>query len=237
MKKLAALFVSLAILIGCSQSKITQTEPIIEQITPVPFTATPHSTTELAPFHPENVKELLKEIKLKEGTIYLYTKKSQEELNIYASIETPEEHLEIVRSIAYIDPSNVTLSEIEFNDLHLLKIEGSIGASVPLTQYIQITNNKIISFWETESNVIELDVDGDGAQEFILSGGGTIPNTSIIKMNNKNHFQIANLNEIFDGYVVYNLQNQRFEVYYGGNQPPEIYKFTPKGMVFIGLNE
>lgn len=243
MKKRAVLLVSLAILlgcIGCSQQKVTQTEPAEhtsdkqKQMTSVTFTATSRSTTELAPFHPENVKEMLKEIRLNEWRMYLYTKKGEEEQNIYASIETSEEHLEIVQYITYIDPLNVTVSEIECNDLHLIKIEGSIGASVPLTQYIQITNNKISSFWETESSVFEHDLDEDGAKEFILSGGGTIPDTSIIKMNKNHQFQMANLNEIFNGYVVYNFQDQLFDVYYGGNQPPERYKFTTQGLQLHG---
>jgi hypothetical protein len=71
-------------------------------------------------------------------------------------------------------------------------------------------------------------------KEMIATPGGTIPETSIIRINNSNQYETTNLNEMMNGSVTFNQTKAQFEVYYGKDKQAERYKLHPKGMEFVG---
>ncbi|RKP51326.1 hypothetical protein D7Z26_16125 [Cohnella endophytica] len=201
-------------------------------IVPVHYDSVEITKAKLSPVQTKDVNKVLRTENVQDGTINLYTKKSDEH-NIFASIKTSSTELEIDGLIGYDDPSAINVSQIDFNGIPLIKVEGFEGASAPITQYLSIEKDKPNSFWQTESHVVEQDVDGDGKKEFISTAGGTIPETTIYKFTSASQAQAANLNKLMNGSVVF-MKNNQFDVYYGLDKKAEHYDLTPEGMKFMG---
>ncbi|WP_127529428.1 hypothetical protein [Paenibacillus kobensis] len=250
MRKFAAVLFAFTLLTACANQNRgvheAQTESQIPQqtddeerhqslnIVPIEWKKLKMATTDLNPVKEDDIHTVIKRVKFEDVTVSLYTKTNTDS-NIFASIKTTDENLEIPTSIGYnVDPTGFTIDKIDFNGMPLYKITGYLGASVPLTEYIQIIDDSPMSFWETESYVDEYDADMDGVKELIAAAGGTIPDTTIIKMDNGEYIT-ANLNELTKGSASFDSQSNLFNVYYGpGGKKPEQYKLTSNGLELVG---
>ncbi|NOU73732.1 hypothetical protein GC098_20295 [Paenibacillus sp. LMG 31458] len=217
------------------QPKPTKESTIIkpekENIVPVEYMPVTLPTISLSPIGTNVVNKKLKEVKLQDASVVLYSKKSGESQNIYAGIKTGDKIYEIEGIIGYGNPDETEISQNYFNGISLIKIRGSEGVSAPITHYIKIENGFPISFIQLEKYCQEYDIDSDGKKELITSAGGTIPETEIIKLNG-NKFESVNLNQVMNGVVTFDNKQLEFIVYQP-NKNPGLYKMTSRGMEYV----
>jgi hypothetical protein len=209
----------------------TVIKPEKEKIVPVEYKPVTLPTASLSPIGTNVINKKLKEVKLKDAAVVLYSKKGGESQNIYAGIKAGDNIYEIEGIIGYGNPDETEISQNYFNGISLIKIRGSEGASAPITHYIKIENGFPISFIQMEKYSQEYDLDSDGIKELITSAGGTIPETEIIKVNG-NKFESVNLNQIMNGVVTFDNKQLEFIVYQP-NKNTELYKMTSRGMEYV----
>ncbi|MGF7050648.1 hypothetical protein J2T13_005198 [Paenibacillus sp. DS2015] len=99
----------------------------------------------------------------------------------------------------------------------LIRISGIPGANFVRSIYLEVDGESITPLLVIEGNVNEIDLDNDNVNE-IVSTIGTIPETSIYRAL-KDKIVVANINVSINAQsVLFNPENQKFEVYYEPNK-------------------
>lgn len=216
-------------LFGCNAN--TDVDSAITSIIPLKFELVTIEQ-DIQKLKANEIKEILKEVLLPHGKVFIYTKKNDQEY-LYGGFSTEQSlyNLGKIGNLIYLDVTSITIHQ-EFNDTPAVRIDGAHGANYPQSNYFLFESSFPKKILTVDGHATEFDLDQDGTVE-IISSIGTTTVTSIYKLTGE-HFLVADLNKSLDALsVIFKNEDNPFFLAYFKDKTTKEFKFTEDGLKLV----
>ncbi len=180
---------------------------------------------EMQTLNENSIKEVIKEYHAEGVSLFTFRKKDDDFI-IYLGIKADK--LYEVDEVGYGNFEVQIKSTFLFGK-SLIRVEGIVGSTAPVTYYIYIENSVPRIFLFLSRAVSEIDVDSDGNKDIISSVLGS---TEIYKIKN-DQLMYSSLNEILNADNVFFLSEEKDLIFVAYPEPSEQikYKLTKEGLL------
>lgn len=183
------------------------------------------------------IKKVYIEKDISNGKVFIFLNSNDEEWlhggfeinNIYYDLG------KVAMKLTEEEMETISISEVNFCNIKLLRIFGIMGANFSQTSYYTLYDGKPSTFLIINGSGVEIDLDNDGNKE-IVSSSGTAAYTYLYKYED-GYIKESDINQTLGAVaVIFNENSNSFSAYYSDNKNKQkLFKFNGKEMVLLNM--